>query len=77
MKKILIRIFNWKAVIGMLLGAVAGYIYYIKIGCTSGSCPITSNPYSTLAWGLIIGWLLGDTFYKDPKKQKENTQQNI
>lgn len=76
MKKILIRIFNWKAVIGMLLGAVAGYIYYIKIGCTSGSCPITSNPYSTLAWGLIIGWLLGDTFYKDPSKKKENKQLN-
>jgi hypothetical protein len=76
MKKILLRIFNWKALVGMILGAIAGYIYYIQVGCKSGSCPITSNPYSTLAWGLIIGWLLGDFFYKDPKKQKEKNHQN-
>ncbi|PLW92921.1 MAG: hypothetical protein C0592_08315 [Marinilabiliales bacterium] len=76
MNKILRRVFNWKSLTGMILGGIGGYIYYIEVGCKSGSCPITSNPYLTLAWGLIIGWLLGDTFYKDPSKQKENKQQN-
>lgn len=76
MKKIFQRIFNWKAITGIILGATAGYIYYIQVGCKSGSCPITSNPYSTLAWGLIVGWLIGDSFYKDPSKQEKNNHQN-
>lgn len=45
---------------GIFIGGVAGYIYYIKVGCFSGTCPITSNPYMTILWGSVIGYLLAD-----------------
>lgn len=56
--------FSITSVIGIILGIIGGYIYYIKIGCSSGSCPITSNPYMSMLWGGIIGYLVGDLFKK-------------
>jgi len=44
--------------IGLVIGAVFGYAYYYFIGCNTGSCPITSNPISTLIYGMLIGGVL-------------------
>jgi hypothetical protein len=43
----------------MILGAIGGYAYYYFIGCTSGGCPITSNPWISTTYGALIGalWL--------------------
>ncbi|MCK9408709.1 MAG: hypothetical protein WCX28_05270 [Bacteriovoracaceae bacterium] len=41
-----------------LLGGVAGYAYYYYIGCVSGTCAITSNPYISTGYGILIGALL-------------------
>jgi hypothetical protein len=57
------------ALAGLILGAIGGYIYYIKVGCVSGTCPITSNPYMSIIWGSVMGYLLGDLFKKSPKTQ--------
>ncbi|GAB2770318.1 hypothetical protein GCM10027275_11200 [Rhabdobacter roseus] len=43
---------------GALLGAVAGYLYYHYVGCTSGSCPITSRPLPSTLYGAVLGGLL-------------------
>lgn len=56
--------FSLFSLIGIILGIIGGYIYYIKIGCSSGSCPITSNPFMSMLWGGIIGYLVGDLFKK-------------
>ncbi|HRZ41974.1 MAG TPA: DUF6132 family protein [Bacteroidales bacterium] len=56
------------AIIGIVLGAVGGYLYYYFIGCRSGSCPINSNPWISTLWGLLIGYLLGDMFRFRKKK---------
>lgn len=37
------------------LGATAGFAYYYFVGCVSGSCPITSNPYISTAYGALAG----------------------
>lgn len=66
------RRFNFLPIIGAVLGAVGGYIYYIKIGCTSGSCAITSNPYLSMLWGAAIGYLVFDLFKRKKKTQKES-----
>ncbi|GAB4206705.1 MAG: DUF6132 family protein [Bacteroidia bacterium] len=50
--------------IGMLLGGVGGYLYYKEIGCVSGTCPITSNPYVSTIYGMIVGALILNTFEK-------------
>ncbi len=54
--------------IGIFLGIAGGYLYYYYIGCVSGSCPITTNPWASIAWGGILGFLVGDMF--SPKRKK-------
>lgn len=50
--------------IGIILGAIAGYVYHIKIGCSSGTCAITSNPYISTAYGALLGALFLNMFEK-------------
>ena len=45
-------------------GALAGLAYYHFIGCATGSCPITSNPLSSMVYMGLIGWLLSGVFGK-------------
>ncbi len=40
-------------------GSAAGFAYYYFVGCASGSCPITSNPYVSTAYGALVGLVLG------------------
>jgi phage shock protein E len=47
----------WMA-LPVLVGALAGYLYYYYIGCVSGACPITSNPWSSTLYGAVMGALL-------------------
>ena len=51
-----------RPVLFILGGALVGFAYYYFVGCTTGSCAITSDPvYSTIYMGLI-GWLLSGVF---------------
>ncbi|MFO0726244.1 MAG: DUF6132 family protein [Myxococcota bacterium] len=40
----------------MLVGAGAGLGYQHFIGCRSGTCPITSNPYVSTLYGAVMGY---------------------
>lgn len=51
-------------IIGALIGGVAGFAYYYFVGCSSGTCPITSNPYISVVYGGFLGYLLLDMFKK-------------
>ncbi len=44
--------------IGGLVGAVAGYGYYRLVGCSTGACPLTSNPWVSTLYGLLMGILV-------------------
>jgi LytS/YehU family sensor histidine kinase len=59
------------SIVGFLVGGVAGYFYYRTVGCSSGACAITSNPYLTIIWGGLLGYLIGSTFNRT-EKNKEN-----
>ena len=63
---------NQKAVkvtiIGVILGAVAGYLYYKYVGCITGTCVITSRPLNATLYGAIIGGLLVNSLIKKEKK---------
>jgi len=48
-----------RLVLAVVIGAVGGYAYYRFVGCVSGTCPITSNPYYSVAYGAMVGALLG------------------
>jgi len=43
---------------GAVVGGIVGYLYYRFIGCRSGACFITGNPYiSTIYWAVIGGFV--------------------
>ncbi len=46
--------------IGVVLGAIAGYLYYFYIGCASGTCAITSKPINSALYGSFMGGLVLD-----------------
>lgn len=54
---------NWKKIIFKpalfgFAGALLGFAYYYFIGCNAGTCPITSSPYISTAYGAVMGVLL-------------------
>lgn len=65
--------------IGLVVGAVAGYAYYHFIGCSAGTCPITSHPFNSTAYGSVMGGLLFSIFRKEESRNKtfkDEKQQN-
>jgi hypothetical protein len=56
---------NVFTIVGMVLGAAGGYLYYHFVGCASGTCAITSNPWISTLYGSMMGGLLLNTFQKD------------
>lgn len=51
----------WKRVLPALTGALLGYLYYFFVGCSNGSCGITSNPWTSIATGSIFGYFLANS----------------
>ncbi|PVD52420.1 hypothetical protein DC498_09950 [Terrimonas sp.] len=49
---------NLLVIIGIIAGAIAGFLYWKFVGCTSGTCPITSKPLNSSVYGAVMGGLL-------------------
>ena len=52
-----------RIVIGLLLGGSLGFAYYKFIGCSTGTCPLTSNPFISTLYGSIVGALIASSFH--------------
>ena len=48
----------WKPFLSLAIGGLAGYLYYHFIGCSSGTCAITSNPYMSILYGGFFGYFI-------------------
>jgi hypothetical protein len=57
--------------IGVIIGLVAGYLYYQEIGCASGTCAITSKPLNSTLYGGLMGGLLFNLFVTSSKKKEK------
>lgn len=66
---------NWMIwVIGIVIGAAGGYLYWYYIGCVTGSCAITSSPVNSTLYGAVMGGLLVNTF--NYKKRETEDKRN-
>ncbi len=59
---------NLLVISGVVLGAAAGYLYWKFVGCSSGSCAITSRPLNSTLYGAVMGGLLFSLFQKSKSK---------
>ena len=57
--------------LGVVVGLIAGYIYYKQVGCASGTCAITSKPLNSTLYGGLMGGLLFNLFATSPKKKEK------
>ncbi|MBT5147986.1 MAG: hypothetical protein HOM41_05435 [Flavobacteriales bacterium] len=46
--------------VSIVLGGALGYLYWFNIGCSSGSCAITSVWWRSTLYGMLFGFLLRD-----------------
>jgi hypothetical protein len=47
-----------RLIIGIVIGAAIGFVYYKFVGCASGTCPLTSNPFISTIYGAVMGALI-------------------
>ncbi len=48
--------------IGVAVGGALGYGYYKLVGCPTGACPLTRNPWITTLYGMALGALFASSF---------------
>jgi len=56
---------NKLSIIGIVIGAIAGFLYWKFIGCASGRCMITSKPINSTLYGALMGYLIFNIFKKE------------
>ena len=66
---------NLLTIIGVPIGAIAGFLYWKFVGCNSGTCAITSNPINSTLYGSVMGGLVF-SMLKINKKEKNDLSGN-
>ncbi len=51
-----------RLILFILGGAALGFAYHRFVGCRSGTCAITGNPYAATIYGAVMGYLLSGGF---------------
>ena len=47
-----------RAIIGIVLGGLAGFGLYRYVGCANGTCLIASSPWGSIVYCMILGFVL-------------------
>ena len=55
-------------IVGVVVGSISGYLYWRFVGCSTGTCVITSNPINSTIYGALLGGTLFSMF--ETKKSK-------
>ena len=69
MKKWLLN--NKLTVVGVIVGAIGGFLYYYFVGCASGTCGITSSPINSTLYFAVLGGLIMNMIKPETKKSTE------
>ncbi len=57
---------------GTILGAFAGYFYYRLIGCSNGTCLISSKPVNSTVYFAVMGAILFSLFKKEKGSERND-----
>lgn len=52
-----------RIIIGAVAGGGLGFAYYKFVGCSTGTCPLTSNPIISSLYGMVVGALVAGSFH--------------
>ena len=52
-----------RLLIGAAVGAVLGFGWHKLVGCSTGACPLTSNPVVSTLYGMTVGALIAGSFH--------------
>jgi hypothetical protein len=63
-RELMMSAYFWTPATAVISGGILGYLYYHFVGCTSGSCAITNDPFLS----IITGGFLGLAFVNRPCK---------
>lgn len=58
-----------KTALGLVVGAIAGFLYWKFVGCSSGTCAITSSPLNSTLYFAGLGALLSHSVFPSNKTQ--------
>lgn len=48
----------FKGLPGAIAGAIVGYLMYRFVGCRTGACPLTANPFISMLIYAAMGFLI-------------------
>jgi hypothetical protein len=51
-----------KLVMGVVIGGGLGFAFYKFVGCSTGRCPLTSNPIISTIYGAVLGAFIATSF---------------
>ncbi len=57
---------------GTILGAFGGYFYYRLIGCSNGTCLISSKPVNSTVYFAVMGAILFSLFRKETGSERND-----
>jgi hypothetical protein len=57
---------------GAMAGALLGWLYWSRVGCTSTHCPLVSNPWITTLYGSLLFATLSSEISKMFNAKKQN-----
>lgn len=49
-------------IIGVVAVGLLGFGYYKLVGCPTGACPLTRNPWITTVYGMALGAQFASSF---------------